>query len=58
MAFYALSSRISKHVHKSVYEGKCALNCATLLQQLIKRNNTMENGVKSSAHAQETNAKP
>ena len=58
MAFYALSSRISKRVHKSVYQGKCALNCATLLQQLIKHNNTMENGVKSSAHAQETNAKP
>ena len=58
MAFYALSSRISKRMHKSVYQGKCALNCSTLLQQLIKRNNTMENGVKSTVHAQETNAKP
>ena len=58
MAFYALSSRISKHVHKSVYQGKCALNCSTLLQQLIKHNNTMENGMKSTAHVQETNAKP
>ena len=58
MAFYVLSSRISKRVHKSVYQGTCALNCATLLQKLIKSNNTMENGVKSTAHVQETNAKP
>ena len=58
MAFYSLSSRISKCEHKSVYQGTCALNCSTLLQQLIKCNNTMENGVKSTTHAQETNAKP
>ena len=58
MAFYALSSHISKRKHKSIYQGMCALNGSTLLQQLIKCNNTMENGMKSTAHVQETNAKP